>query len=739
MKWKRIQALFLAVIMIFTMTANMTPAFAVDSDQDPSLCPHHTEHIDCSYHEGSAGSPCNHVHDADCEYVEAKEGVACDKGCSTDIDGDGMIDHGEGCAYQPAVEGHACMHVHDEDCGYKAPVEPVECDYVCPICDCICTSLCEDGAINMNCPVCSENHTDCTFTTVDVSLTFNSDYAQWGTDGGALLTIAGNISGKKVNQAQIAVSLSDEEIAMLDISGLTNISLNGNQLIFTLVNDETTGNVPMDCVIPVKADSLSVLDITKDDIQVSILPEEYQTSPYVNLNLTGDKIIFVEKLPADNVYGSGTSYSAQVEDLTVHYVDQNGAAAVRQETAPDFALYYQVNGESAAALQEENLPFGLDEIPEISTTAGTDTWTGQVKDASTLPSTVLALQDGKYVETEVSWFLKPSYPDDYYENAGRLVEITDDNAGDYPAGLGRGWYFIGGMEPFPDDVVAVEEYVPELEHDVYWADNANSKGMRPSDLGGYYEFQFALDGSSDYKTLTEDNLAQLGLESIPKPTTSQQGGKWQFSWQDSLPGKVSYSDSTGTGSTLIRDVSWRVVFNRAPESYAMVEVTSENAGDYPSVHNQYGTYYVLETSLTFNARIYQGDSEYDVEDIWEAFFDQFYMDASYTGDRHQYFKLADLRDEGYDKPVENPDDPSLISVTFTNLWRYNLDNTRINYSIREGTPGDNIDYRLTGVSGLDDGDYFSVNYDNSKVPGFGSEVTAVYSGGLLKLTLTGTM
>ena len=591
----------------------------------------------------------------------------------------------------------------------------------------------------MNCPVCSEDHTDCTFTTVDVSLTFNSDYAQWGTDGGALLTIAGNISGKKVTQAQIAVSLSDEEIAMLDISGLTNISLNGNQLIFTLVNDETTGNVPMDCVIPVKADSLSVLDITKDDIQVSILPEEYQTSPYVNINLTGDKIIFVEKLPADNAYGSGTAYSAQVEDLTVHYVDQNGAAAARQETAPDFALYYQVNGESAAALQEDNLPFGLDEIPEISTTAGTDTWTGQVKDASTLPSTVLALQDGKYVETEVSWFLKPSYPDDYYENAGRLVEITDDNAGDYPAGLGRGWYFIGGMEPFPDDVVAVEEYVPELEHDVYWADNANSKGMRPSDLGGYYELQFALDGSSDYKTLTEDNLAQLGLESIPKPTTSQQGGKWQFSWQDSLPGKVSYSDSTGTGSTLIRDVRWRVVFNRAPESYAMVEVTSENAGDYPSVHNQYGTYYVLETSLTFNARIYQGDSEYDVEDIWEAFFDQFYMDASYTGDWHQYFKLADLRDEGYDKPVENPDDPSLISVTFTNLWRYNLDNTRINYSIREGTPGDNIDYRLTGVSGLDDGDYFSVSYDNSEVPGFGSEVTAVYSGGLLKLTLTGTI
>lgn len=738
MKWKRIQALFLAVIMIFSMTANMTPAFAVDIEEDPSLCPHHTEHNNCSYSEGSAGSPCTHEHDADCEYREAKEEVLCDKDC-IDTNGDDIIDHVEGCAYQPAVEGHECMHAHDEDCGYKAPVEPVPCDYVCPICDCICTSLCEDGAIDMNCPVCSEDHTDCTFTTVDVSLTFNSDYAQWGTDEGALLTIAGNISGKKVTQAQIGVSLSDEEIAMLDISGLTNISLNGNQLIFTLVNDETTGNVSMDCVVPVKADSLSVLDIAKEDIQVFILPEEYQTSSYVNLNLIGDKVTFVEKLPDNDEYGSGTVYSAQVEDVTVHYVDRNGVTTACQETAPDFTLYYQVDGEDAIALQEGSLPFGLDEIPEITTAAGTDTWTGQVKDASTLPSTVLALQDGEYIEKEVTWFLKPSYPEDYYENAGRLVEITDDNAGDYPAGLGRGWYFIGGMEPFPDDVVAVEEYVSELEHDVYWADNANSDGNRPGNLDGYYELQFALDGSSDYKALTEENLAQLGLESIPQPKTSQQGGVWQFSWQDSLPARVSYSDSTGTGSTLIRDVSWRVVFNRAPESYTMVEVTPENAGDYSSVKDQYGTYYVLETSLTFTARIYQGNSEYDIEDIRDAFLEQFYLDASYTGDQHQYFQLASVRDDGHYVPAENPDDPSLISVTVTNLWRYNLDNTRINYSIREGMPEEDIDYRLTGVFGLDEGDYFSVSYDNSAVPSFSSVTTAVHSGGLLKLTLTGTM
>ncbi len=737
MNLKKLQALFLAIIMAFSMAMNIVPALAVGSDHDPSLCPHHTEHVGCSYSEESEGSPCTHAHNTDCEYKEAKDEVLCDQNC-IDTDNDSVIEHVEGCAYQPAEEGHECMHVHDGNCGYKAPVEPVPCNFVCPVCDCTCTSLCEDESINEECPVCSKDHANCTFTTVDIGLLFGMNYVEYGESSGTTLSVVGNINGKKVNQAQVTVSLSEEEAAMLDVSGLTDVSLNGNQLIFTLVNDENTGKVSMNCEIPVQSDSLSTLEITKEDIRVSILPEEYQASPYVNLNLTGDKVTFVEKLPVDDAYGSGTAYSAQVEDVTVHYVDSEGISAPRQERAPNFLLYYHMAGNEPTALQEGNLPFGLDEIPEISTEAGEDTWIGRVTDTSHLPSMVLVLQDGKYAEKAVTWFLKPSYPHDYYENAGKLVEITDDNAGDYPAELGRGWYFIGGMEPFPDDVVAVEDYVSELEHDVYWADNANSERKRPANLDGYYELQFALDGSSDYKTLTESNMEQLGLTSIPQPETSQQGGVWQFSWEDSLPGKVSYSDSTGTGSALIRDVSWRMVFNRAPESYTMVEVTPENAGNYSSVKDQYGTYYVLETSLTFAARIYQGNEEHKIEIIREAFLEQFYLDASYTGNQHQYFQLADVRDDGHYKPV-NPDDPSLISVTVTNLWRYNLDNTRINYSIREGTPEDEIDYRLAGVSGLDDGDYFSVSYDNSAVPSFSSEITAVYSGGLLKLTLTGIM
>ena len=738
MKKKRLQALFLATIMVLSMIMNLLPAYAVAPNQDSGLCPHHTQHIGCSYQEESSGSNCNHVHNDGCGYQKAKAEVPCDKGC-VDTNNDGEIDHIKGCAYQPEVIGQECTHTHNADCGYAEPTEPVPCDYVCSICDCICTALCSDGAVNENCPVCAEAYASCTFTKVDVSLTFDADYAQYGENCGANLIVAGQIKGKKVTEAQVSVSLNNEEVAMLDISNTTDVYLNGNELTFTLTNNENSGEITFSRSIPVQADSLSTLDITEEDISVSVYPEEYQNSSMVTATTMGDKLTLVEKLPTDTEYGSGTAYSTKAEDIVVRYVDSNGASAPRQEKAPDFTIYYQIAGELPAVLKESSLPFGLDSIPEITTEAGEDTWVGRVADSSSLPSTVLILENGAYVEKDIIWFLEPSYPDDYYQNAGMLVEITDDNAADYPSGLGKGWYFIGGLEPFPDDVVTIEEYVTSLNHDVYWADNADAEAIRPSTLEGLYELQFALDGSSKYQTLTKENMGQLGMESIPHPTESTQNGVWKVNWSNSLPSKVNYSDITGSGVSVTRDVNWRIVFNSAPERYAMVEVTPENADDYSSVDNQYGTYYVLETSLTFNARIYQGNADYDIKYIREAFLNQFYLDASYTGNKHQYFQLASVRDDGHYKPEENSDDQNLIAVTITNLWRYNLDNTRINYSIRKGKSYDDVDHQLTGVPGLDDGDYFSVSYDNSAVPSFSSEVNAMYSGGILKLTLTGKM
>ena len=735
MKFKRLQALVLAVVMTLSVPSGAFPAYAEPAAPDAGLCSHHPEHTaTCGYQEAVEGSPCTHVHDENCGFREAQEEIPCGKGC-TDTDGDNQIDHAPDCAYQPAVEGSPCTHVHDEAYGYQEAKPETPCGYVCPLCDCICTSLCTDEAVNSDCPACSAGVANCAFSTVEVALAFGADYAEYGAGKSAELTVTGSAGGLRVERATVQIQLTEDETNMLARPLPEGFALEGTTLSFTI-----SGGTPLSAALSVSSSGPAVFSITKEDMQISVAPEESQNSQYVAVTCAGGSLTFVEKLPTDGGYGSGTEYAAQVDDLAVLYVDSEGAPAARQENAPGFTLYYQVEGGSSTAVTEDNLPFGLTELPQITAAAGTDRWTGSVaaESVAKLPSAVLALENGVYVEKAVTWSILPTDPDGYYPGAGKLVEITDENAANYPAGLGRGWYFINDPAPFPDDTVTVADYLDNLSHDVYWADNGNSEAKRPDSLEGHYELQYAFNGSSSYQTLTESALADLGLTAMPQPKWTKQSGIWQISWNESLPSRITYSDVTGGGSTVSRDVSWRVVFTQAPQNYTMVEVTPENAGDYSSVQNQYGTYYILETSLTFTARVYQGNAGHDTDAIREAFLEQFYLDASYTGNRHQYFQLASVRDDGHfgDNADASPD---LITVTVTNLWRYNLDNTRITYSIREGTPETDVDNRLTGIDSLDEGDYFAVSYDNSAVPSFSHITNTVHSGGILKLTLTGTI
>lgn len=737
MKKKRLKALFLAAVMTFSMVTSPITAYAESAvqDVDVGLCAHHTAHDDsCGYQAPVEGAACNHIHDAACGYVEGKEEVPCDKEC-VDLDGDGVIDHDPACAYTPAVEPQPCQHVHDESCGFVEPVEGKPCQFLCSVCDCICSSRCADGAVNPDCPVCAQNPAECSFTTVNFSLSFDKDYAQLG-ENSASMTITGSIEGKKVTQAVVRISLTPEEAALLTVpQNDAGLVLENNVLTLVLNNDEATGMSRVEQTVSVSASGSGVLDLSAEDVSIQIAPEEYQNSQLVSTGFTGDRITFVEKLPTEDEYGSNMAYQATVEPLIVHYVDSEGKPAARQETAPAFTLYYQVGQNAAQPLQGDSLPFGLTKIPEITATPGEDSWTGNVADTSSLPSAVLALEGGSYVEQPVSWYLAPSYPQDYYPNAGELVEITDQNAGNYPAGLGRGWYYIAGQEPFPDDTVTVKEFVEQFTHNVYWADNGNAEKKRPESIDGSYELQYAFNGSSSYQTLTQERLADLGLSVMPQPEITKQSGIWKFDWNNSLPSKVVYSDSTGSGTSVSRDVSWRVVFKDALDTYAMVEITEENAGDYSSVDDQYGTYYILEATLTFTARLYRGISFQDTGILREAFLEHFYLDAEYTGDQHQYFELSDIRDDGHFTDDENDNNRDIITVSITNLWRYNLDNTRINYSIHE--ENSSADYKMDNVPGLESGDYFTVVYDNSAVPSFGNETDALYSGGILKLILTG--
>ncbi len=403
--------------------------------------------------------------------------------------------------------------------------------------------------MNSDCPACRAGVANCAFSTVEVALAFGADYAEYGAGKSAELTVTGSADGLRVERATVQIQLTEDEANMLARPLPEGFALEGTTLSFTI-----SGGTPFSGILSVASEGPAVFSIGKEDIQISVKPAESQNSQYVDVTCAGDDLTFVEKLPSDGSYGSGTEYAAQVNDLSVLSVDSEGAPAARQENAPGFTLYYRVEDDSLTAVTENSLPFGLTELPQITAAAGTDRWTGSIaaESVAKLPSAVLALENGVYVEKAVTWSILPAEPDAYYPGAGELVEITDENAANYPAGLGRGWYFINDPAPFPDDTVTVAE------------------DKRPDSLEGRYELQYAFNGSSSYQTLTESTLADLGLTAMPQPKWTMQSGIWQISWNESLPSRITYSDVTGGGSTVSRDVSWRVVFTQAPQNYAMV-------------------------------------------------------------------------------------------------------------------------------------------------------------------------
>lgn len=154
-----------ACALSLCMVANLLPmtAFAAGTTTPPG-----------------ASSICGHVHDEDCGYIEAVEGAPCshlnedgtyscapvlDSGVSgnaTPSDADYVCDHSDGCGYAEAVKGADCTHTC-ELCDPPVKTPPVETppDKDAIVTDtCICDTLCTEGVINPDCPVCSAEGAD---------------------------------------------------------------------------------------------------------------------------------------------------------------------------------------------------------------------------------------------------------------------------------------------------------------------------------------------------------------------------------------------------------------------------------------------------------------------------------------------------------------------------------------------------------------------------------------------------
>lgn len=116
--------------------------------------------------------------------------------------------------------------------------------------------------------------------------------------------------------------------------------------------------------------------------------------------------------------------------------------------------------------------------------------------------------------------------------------------------------------------------------------------------------------------------------------------------------------------------------------------------------------------------------------------DNFRFTAFWNVGDEQKTQISILR--AMESYVQITEDNDNLTLTVAGVWKYNLDGSLITYKVDQlpesegGTTPGRLPLENMGE------DYLAITYDNSNVPNFGSIEDALYSGGTLNLTLTGS-
>ena len=305
---------------------------------------------------------------------------------------------------------------------------------------------------------------------------------------------------------------------------------------------------------------------------------------------------------------------------------------------------------------------------------------------------------------------------------------------------------------YADTVVSVESWHDAEDFEektLYWVDNNDEESRRPAAEDYQPLLYFRIEGE-DWRALEEDTCSDVGLSSVPQMTVVDNGNNtYTVSVPDhTLPKTIIREDDFGAESEPLA-VEWALgpAGSGGEEetdyfgSYIPVDVNQDNVEDYPSAKDQLGWYYVLTDEFSFDVQLRQGDRT-AADSITDALYQTFLfsVDTGYDTTTATYLldTIREVLDVNSDVGADSGDPSG--TITISGLWKYNLDGSRIEYSVEEAPNGDGRLDADDGIPGnvLDAGDWFQISYDNSGAPNVGSEVDKVYDGGILYLTLTGT-
>lgn len=286
--------------------------------------------------------------------------------------------------------------------------------------------------------------------------------------------------------------------------------------------------------------------------------------------------------------------------------------------------------------------------------------------------------------------------------------------------------------------VKVTDFREGFEQNIFWVDNNNEEKKRPSTatyLDPVLSYRLTLKDAQpgeNYIDLTEATLGDLGLASMPRVNiTTLPAGGWTYDIGDTaLPSAITVTDIYGDSFEYL--VDW-LITPRENDGYYLVDVTREDIenGTYLAAEVP-GWYYVQARTLIFHVVVRQGTAELG-DGVMDNIVDNMQFTVTWPGEKSpMVVPVADMRD--YTQGI--PDTPMTHDMTVTGLWKYNLDGSLITYTLSQIPQADGT---VTGTIPLEEmnGDYLTITYDNTAVPNFSSETTALYSGGTLYLTLTG--
>ncbi len=424
------------------------------------------------------------------------------------------------------------------------------------------------------------------------------------------------------------------------------------------------------------------------------------------------------------------------------FLDFDNALETRPEGAAlQASLLVAIDGGAAHAPAEADLALlGIASLPEVSS-AWTAAGVSFSVPGDVLPARVLhTAADGTQTAHTAVWTIQPPEIEGYT----LLPGISTMRAGDGASA----WVYEIQYEEKTIIETEKTEYWAAISQAVFWADNKDEAGMRPGET--FYTLRVSMTGLeqmgegeepedgdfSEFAPLTAEDLAELGLDAMPKISYNTATGIVSIAG-NVLPETLVYKDVHG--DTFVRHVKWELR-PKTVEGYELREVTQEEIGEggYTSIDAP-GWYYVLLTDVEFDIRVNAAaiSDLANYEKLTEAIQNYFRLSVSVDGKVVRDETLADLAADAQVTIDGMTPGNNTGSLTISDTWKYNLDGTPIVYTVHSPEGGGLLSESEELQDVLEVGDRLVVNFDNTNAPNYGSDTSALHPGGELVITLKG--